>query len=98
MMELLEDIDNDDFEDYEPELYNTWITQDGRVIPIKDMSTSHIKNCIKMINNNRPTPQHMLTDAAQDLADIEFESSVEYIDTWLEVFQAEIERRRGVVR
>lgn len=29
-----------------------WTTNDGYVIPISEMSTSHIKNCIKLINKS----------------------------------------------
>lgn len=31
----------------------TWVTKEGEVLNIKDMDTSHIINCIKMINRNR---------------------------------------------
>jgi len=95
LTEFLDDIDNEDFEDFEPETFDEWHTKDGRIIPIKNMTTQHIKNCIKMINDNRPTPQHMFTDNAQDLADIEYENSVEYADNWIEAFEYELKTREG---
>ena len=30
-----------------------WLTKEGKILKIKDMETSHIINCIKMINRNR---------------------------------------------
>lgn len=30
---------------------DTWTTKDGTEIPISEMTTSHIKNCIRMLNN-----------------------------------------------
>lgn len=33
---------------------NKWKTKDGDVLFIKDMETSHIKNCIKMLKQNMP--------------------------------------------
>lgn len=29
-----------------------WTTRDGRTIPIDEMETSHIKNCLKMLRKN----------------------------------------------
>jgi hypothetical protein len=34
------------------EVEKIWTTQDGRKIPIKDMSTDHIEKCICMMKNN----------------------------------------------
>ena len=33
----------------------TWVTADNRLIAIKDMKTSHIKNCINMIHRKNGT-------------------------------------------
>lgn len=45
-----EDTDWDSMWMYYPiEDYSIWKQKDGTKIPIKDMTTSHIKNCIKMI-------------------------------------------------
>ena len=35
-----------------------WRTKDGELIAIKDMDTSHIKNCIKMIYRSNGTWRH----------------------------------------
>lgn len=35
-----------------------WRTSDGKLIAIKDMETSHIKNCIKMIYRSNGTWRH----------------------------------------
>lgn len=35
-----------------------WRTKDGELIAIKDMDTSHIKNCIKMIYKSNGTWRH----------------------------------------
>jgi len=33
----------------------TWTTKDGKRILFKDMETSHIKNCIAMLNREMPS-------------------------------------------
>lgn len=62
----------DNFHDLDPEflgLYDeekdieyisipAWRTKDGTLIAIKDMDTSHIKNCIKMIHKSNDTWRH----------------------------------------
>lgn len=34
----------------------TWTTQDGTVIKVSEMETSHIENCIKMLKNQIVDP------------------------------------------
>lgn len=38
----------------------TWTTKEGVVIPIKDMETSHIQNCIRIIEREINTAEESL--------------------------------------
>ena len=50
------DIDSEIFDDgIEFLAIPAWRTKDGELIAIKDMDTSHIKNCIKMIYKSNDT-------------------------------------------
>lgn len=48
------DVDSDR-SDIEYISFPAWRTKDNVLIPIKDMETSHIKNCIKMIYKSNGT-------------------------------------------
>ena len=43
-----------------------WRTQDGTLIAIRDMETSHIKNCIKMIYRSNGTWRHQYLRLFED--------------------------------
>ncbi len=47
--------DDEDFNKYR----DIWRTKDGRILKIKDMELSHIKNCIKKFGKNN-VPKLML--------------------------------------
>lgn len=53
------DIDSEIFDDgIEFIAIPAWRMKDGELIAIKDMNTSHIKNCIKMIYKSNGTWRH----------------------------------------
>lgn len=95
MSSFMEDIDNDFDEDFYAgyPVYDTWVQKDGTEIKIKDMQTSHIENCIKLLQRNMPDFPFMLTDTAQDCAEIEYEALLEKTNTWIEVFEDELKAR-----
>lgn len=96
MTEFLDEtLDGDDFFDFEPQTYTEWTTKDGRIIPVTQMSVSHIKNCIRMLENDKPAFPCMFTENAQESAEIEYNNFIEHIDTWIEVFENELKSREG---
>jgi len=81
-----------------------WTTKDGKQIPVKEMTTQHIKNCINMLKRNgfisHSTLACYLTDPGPlgDMAqlqfereqDVVFEAPVTYM---LDVFEKELKER-----
>lgn len=48
-----------------------WITKDGNVIPIKEMSNTHLWNAIKMLYRNQKAEEDYL-EALGSIGDMEF--------------------------
>jgi len=85
-----------------------WKTKDGKKLKIREMATSHIQNCIKILNkyNKRKTseilslPEPFGEEAARtlDSAIAEFiESGLELnnlAEEYIESFEAELRRRQ----
>jgi len=44
-----------------------WITKKGKRLPIKDMGTSHIENCIDMLEKERKTDIAVYNDLVKEL-------------------------------
>lgn len=42
-----------------------WVTEDGKEIPIKDMDSLHIQNCIKMLERKKDNHTAALKDFAE---------------------------------
>jgi hypothetical protein len=82
----------------------TWLTKDGRQIPIEKMATQHIKNTLKMLRNQgyigMSTLQFYLNctpptaEGALDAFDQEFNKVVEAPTTpYIDLFEAELKKR-----
>ena len=69
-----------------------WTTTNGIKLKIKDMSTSHIKNCVKMLKKDEGPPGGIW--ANKIWAD-EVDHSDE-TEEYLDVFEAELEKRKEV--
>lgn len=88
------DIEAEDFYESMP-LYDVWTMKDGSEIEVKDMKTSHIHNCIKILERTHPEMPFMLGDEAEYYAEIEYENQVENTQTWLEIFKDELKSRES---
>lgn len=68
---------------YDEPDWNYWETKDGEKIAVKDMSESHIKNCIRMLEK-------------EINPEVEFDDELNYpYNAWLNVFRDELEERRN---
>lgn len=84
-----------------------WKTQDGRLIPVCEMTTQHIKNSLNMLKLNGyiglrtlnfylygPRP---IGNGAQDAFDSEFNSICDSpISTFIDTFEDELKKREGI--
>ena len=70
----------------------TWTTQNGDEIKVKDMTTSHILNCIRCIEQGRI---HFIVSMgrAQDNDYIEYDEDTVEKERWIKIFKNELERR-----
>lgn len=82
----------------------TWKTRDGRVLNIKDMETSHIINCIKMLEDDECVGKREVIDILSgpfptgDMASLEFDRVIDqasemYVCDELDWFKEELEKR-----
>ena len=67
----------------------TWITKDGTELNIKDMETSHIKNCIKYLESQEIPVVHYMGDC--HVGDI-----IEDTDAYIVAFEKELKIREEV--
>lgn len=80
-------------------MINTWCTKNGEKILIKDMTTQHIKNCIKAIQEDRiqvgETIQLGYTlDGDGDGMIYDF---IDYSKDYIQAFNEELKRRKNVL-
>lgn len=68
-----------------------WKTKSGQILKIKDMSTYHIKNCIKFIENNIDKDNEMQRTSYY-MKEIHYERDYDESHEWCE-FQNELEKR-----
>ena len=79
-----------------------WETKDGTEIRIKDMETSHIENCIRMLQRKFKDGKAIVIEQGgsmgADNMDIDFweeevDRTKEYKD-WIKTFKKELKRRK----
>lgn len=70
----------------------TWITNNGSKIKVKDMKTSHIQNCIKCIEEGRI---NFIINMgwATDNDYQEFDEDIFEKEKWINIFKEELKRR-----
>lgn len=74
---------------------NIWTTQNGTKINVKDMTTKHILNTLKCIEDGRI--QFIINMGwATDNDYQEFDEDVERRDHWIKIFEEELERRKEI--
>ena len=74
---------------------NIWTTQNGTKINVKDMTTQHILNTLKCIEDGRI--QFIINMGwATDNDYQEFDEDVERRDHWIKIFEEELERRKEI--
>lgn len=71
-------------------MIRTWTTKDGTEMSIKDMSTSHIQNCITFLKENPLMIGHYDLEG-DHYFDLDYDLTDEYIMT----FQKELKKRRN---
>ena len=69
-----------------------WTTRNGNKIKVKDMTTQHIRNCIKCIGNGR-IDFVINMGWAEDNDYQEFDEDTEEKERWINIFESELERR-----
>ena len=74
---------------------NIWTTQYGTKINVKDMTTKHILNTLKCIEDGRI--QFIINMGWPTDNDYqEFDEDVERRDHWIKIFEEELERRKEI--
>lgn len=66
-----------------------WTTKNGDKMLIKDMTTQHIKNCIKAIEEERIQVGMLISD--EDGIGGDF---IDYSEDYIEAFERELEKRK----
>ena len=69
-----------------------WTTQNGDKIKVKDMTTQHIRNCIKCIEDGR-IDFVINMGWAEDNDYQEIDEDTEEKERWINIFKTELERR-----
>ena len=74
---------------------NIWTTQNGIKIDVKDMTTTHILNTLKCIEEGRI--QFIINMGwAQDNDYQEYDENIGEKERWIKIFKEELERRKEV--
>lgn len=72
---------------------NIWTTQNGIKINVKDMTTKHILNTLKCIEEERI--QFIINMGwAQDNDYQEYDENIGEKERWIKIFEEELERRK----
>lgn len=76
----------------------TWKTKDGKILNIKDMTTEHIKNCIKAIEEERIEvgewiPLGYTCDGDGDGTEYEY---LDYSYEYIRAFKEELKKRGDI--
>lgn len=72
---------------------NIWTTQNGTRINVKDMTTQHILNTLKCIEEGRI--QFIINMGwAQDNDYQEYDENIGEKERWIKIFEEELERRK----
>lgn len=76
----------------------TWKTKDGKILNIKDMTTEHIKNCIKAIEEERIEvgewiPLGYTGDGDGDGIEYQW---IDYGENYIKAFKREL-KNRGII-
>lgn len=72
---------------------NIWTTQNGTKINVKDMTTKHILNTLKCIEEERI--QFIINIGwSQDNDYQEYDENIGEKERWIKIFEEELERRK----
>lgn len=74
-----------------------WKTKDGREIPVTEMTETHIKNALNMIESRYPpVPPCFNGEMAQLCAEVEWENACSFMEGWMRIFKNELEKRKNL--
>ena len=73
---------------------NIWTTQNGTKINVKDMTTQHILNTLKCIENRKIL---FVVRRYEEDNDFEtFDENIRVKERWIKIFKEELEKRKEV--
>ena len=73
---------------------NIWTTQNGTKINVKDMTTQHILNTLKCIEDRKIL---FVVRSYEEDNDFEtFDENIRVKERWIKIFKEELERRKEV--
>ncbi len=73
-----------------------WKTRDGNKIKVKDMTTQHIRNCIRCLEEGRI---NFIINMgwAEDNDYQEFDEDIEEKERWIKIFNKELGKRKEYI-
>ena len=72
----------------------TWETKDGEILEIKNMSTSHIMHCVKMLEKSNST--RIVDEVFEQGAWVDDIGHSDNTEKYIDAFEAELEKRKEV--